>query len=141
MSVHESRKDYNRLSLGEGELDPDPIRQFHQWFEEATLSEIPEPNAMVLATASPDGRPSARIVLLRGYDERGFVFFTNYESRKGRKLEATPTRPWFSTGTIWSGKFGSKGRSCGAQPRNPTPTSRAARPAPGWVPGHRARAR
>ena len=90
MSVHESRKDYNRLSLGEGELDPDPIRQFHQWFEEATLSEIPEPNAMVLATASPDGRPSARIVLLRGYDERGFVFFTNYESRKGRELEANP---------------------------------------------------
>ncbi|HWT83418.1 MAG TPA: pyridoxamine 5'-phosphate oxidase family protein, partial [Candidatus Methylomirabilis sp.] len=88
MSVHESRKDYNRLSLTEGELDPDPIRQFHRWFEEATLGEIPEPNAMVLATASPDGRPSARIVLLRGYDERGFVFFTNYESRKGRELEA-----------------------------------------------------
>ncbi len=90
MSVHESRKDYNRLSLSEGELDPDPIRQFHRWFEEATLSEIPEPNAMVLATASPDARPSARIVLLRGYDERGFVFFTNYESRKGRELEANP---------------------------------------------------
>jgi len=90
LSVHESRKDYNRLSLGEGELDPDPIRQFHQWFEEATLSEIPEPNAMVLATASPDARPSARIVLLRGYDERGFVFFTNYESRKGRELDANP---------------------------------------------------
>ncbi len=90
MSVHESRKDYNRLSLSEGELDPDPIRQFHRWFEEATLSEIPEPNAMVLATASPDARPSARIVLLRGYDERGFVFFTNYESRKGRELDANP---------------------------------------------------
>ena len=78
------------MSLSEGELDPDPIRQFHRWFEEATLSEISEPNAMVLATASPDGRPSARIVLLRGYDERGFVFFTNYESRKGRELEANP---------------------------------------------------
>jgi len=90
LSVHESRKDYNRLSLSEGELDPDPIRQFHRWFEAATLSAIPEPNAMVLATASPAGRPSARIVLLRGYDERGFVFFTNYESRKGRELEANP---------------------------------------------------
>ena len=56
----------------------------------ATLSEIPEPNAMTLATAGPDGRPSARIVLLRGYDARGFVFFTNYESRKGRELEANP---------------------------------------------------
>ncbi len=90
MSVHESRQDYNRVSLTEGELDPDPIRQFHRWFEAATLSAIPEPNAMVLATASPTGRPSARIVLLRGYDERGFVFFTNYESRKGRELEANP---------------------------------------------------
>ena len=90
MSVHESRKDYNRLSLSEGELDPDPIRQFHRWFEEATLSEIAEPNVMVLATASADGRPSARIVLLRGYDARGFAFFTNYESRKGRELEANP---------------------------------------------------
>jgi len=90
LSVHESRQDYNRLSLTEGELDPDPIRQFHRWFEAATLSAIPEPNAMVLATASPAGRPSARIVLLRGYDERGFVFFTNYESRKGRELEANP---------------------------------------------------
>ena len=90
MSVHESRKDYNRLSLNEAELDPDPIRQFHRWFEEATLSEIPEPNAMTLATATPDGRPSARIVLLRGYDERGFVFFTNYESRKGRELDSNP---------------------------------------------------
>ncbi len=90
MSVHESRKDYNRLSLSEGELDPDPIRQFHQWFEEATLSEIPEPNAMVLATASPDARTSARFVLLRVYDERGFFFFTNYESRKGRELDANP---------------------------------------------------
>ena len=56
----------------------------------ATLAEIPEPNAMALATATPDGRPSVRIVLLRGYDERGFTFFTNYESRKGRELEANP---------------------------------------------------
>ena len=90
MSVHDSRRDFDRLSLTEGDLDPDPIRQFHHWFEAATLSAIPEPNAMVLATASPDGRPSARIVLLRGYDERGFVFFTNYDSRKGRELEANP---------------------------------------------------
>jgi len=90
LSVHDSRKDFDRLSLTEGELDPDPIRQFRCWFEAATLSEIPEPNAMVLATASPDGRPSARIVLLRGYDEQGFVFFTNYDSRKGRELAANP---------------------------------------------------
>jgi pyridoxamine 5'-phosphate oxidase len=78
------------MSLTEGELDPDPVRQFHRWIEEATLSEVPEPNAMALATATPEGRPSARIVLLRGYDERGFAFFTNYESRKGRELDANP---------------------------------------------------
>ncbi len=90
MSVHDSRKDHSRLSLSETDLDPDPIQQFHRWFEEATLAEIPEPNAMAMATATPDGRPSVRIVLLRGYDERGFAFFTNYESRKGRELEANP---------------------------------------------------
>jgi len=78
------------MSLTEGELDPDPVRQFHRWIEEATLSEVAEPNAMALATATPEGRPSARIVLLRGYDERGFAFFTNYESRKGRELDANP---------------------------------------------------
>jgi pyridoxamine 5'-phosphate oxidase len=87
---HESRREYSRMSLTEGELDPDPVRQFHRWIEEATLSEVPEPNAMALATATPEGRPSARIVLLRGYDERGFAFFTNYESRKGRELDANP---------------------------------------------------
>ncbi len=90
MSVHDSRTDFKGLSLTEGELDPDPIRQFHCWFEAATSSAIAEPNAMVLATAAADGRPSARIVLLRGYDERGFVFFTNYDSRKGRELAANP---------------------------------------------------
>jgi pyridoxamine 5'-phosphate oxidase len=90
LSIHESRQEYNRLSLAEEELDPDPILQFHRWFEEATQSEIVEPNAMVLATASVDGQPAARVVLLRGYDKRGFVFFTNYESRKGRDLEHNP---------------------------------------------------
>ena len=85
-----SRRASNCLSLTEGELDPDPIRQLQRGFEDATLSQSPEPNAMTLATAGPDGRPSARIVLLRGYDVRGFVFFTNYESRKGRELEANP---------------------------------------------------
>jgi pyridoxamine 5'-phosphate oxidase len=78
------------MILSETDLDSDPIHQFHRWFAEATLAEIPDPNAMALATATPDGRPSVRIVLLRGYDERGFAFFTNYESRKGLELEANP---------------------------------------------------
>ncbi len=90
MAVHEERKDYNRFRLNETDLDPDPIAQFEKWFLEATQSGIIEPNAMSLATATPDGRPSARIVLLRQVDERGFAFFTNYESRKSKELDANP---------------------------------------------------
>jgi len=88
--MHEQRKEHNRSSLLEEQVDPDPIRQFVVWFDEASQGGIPESNAMALATATLDGRPSARIVLLRGVDERGFAFFTNYESRKARELEANP---------------------------------------------------
>jgi pyridoxamine 5'-phosphate oxidase len=84
------RHDYEKAALEESAVDRDPIRQFHLWYEAARDAEIPEPYAMTLATASADGRPSARIVLMRGFDERGFVFFTNYESRKGREIEANP---------------------------------------------------
>jgi pyridoxamine 5'-phosphate oxidase len=90
VTIHEQRKDYSRFSLREEDLDADPIRQFEKWFEEASLSEIAEPNAMSLATATPKGRPSVRIVLLRAVDQRGFAFFTNYDSRKGRELDANP---------------------------------------------------
>lgn len=76
--------------LLERELDPDPFAQFRTWLEEAEAADIRFPNAMTLATATPEGRPSARNVLLRGFDERGFTFFTNYESRKGRQLDANP---------------------------------------------------
>jgi pyridoxamine 5'-phosphate oxidase len=88
--MHDQRKEHSRSCLSEDDLDPDPIRQFALWFDEANQSGIPESNAMTLATAAPDGRPSARIVLLRGADERGFTFFTNYESRKARELDANP---------------------------------------------------
>jgi pyridoxamine 5'-phosphate oxidase len=90
VTIHEHRKDYSRFSLREVDLDPDPIRQFEKWFEEASLSDIAESNAMALATATPEGRPSVRIVLLRAVDHRGFAFFTNYDSRKGRELDANP---------------------------------------------------
>jgi pyridoxamine-phosphate oxidase len=76
--------------LRETELAADPIRQFASWFEHAVEAELPEPNAMTLATSTPAGVPSARIVLLKGYDPDGFLFFTNYESQKGRELEANP---------------------------------------------------
>ena len=84
------RKEYMRRGLSESELDPDPIRQFQRWFDEATGAGLIEPNAMTLATATPDGRPSARMVLLKGFDARGFIFYTNYESRKGGELEQNP---------------------------------------------------
>ncbi len=79
-----------RPGLAESELHPDPIAQFERWFRAAQQAGIPAPEAMALATASPDGIPAVRMVLLKGFDERGFVFFTNYESRKGRELAANP---------------------------------------------------
>ncbi len=84
------RKEYMTQGLAESELDPDPFRQFAVWFDAALAAHLSEPNAMALATASPDGRPSARMVLLKGFDERGFVWYTNYESRKGEELAVNP---------------------------------------------------
>ncbi|GBD31224.1 Pyridoxine/pyridoxamine 5'-phosphate oxidase [bacterium HR33] len=76
--------------LNEEDLDPDPIKQFQLWFAEVQAAGIPEPTAMILATADREGRPSARTVLLKSVDRRGFVFYTNYESRKGKQLEENP---------------------------------------------------
>jgi pyridoxamine 5'-phosphate oxidase len=84
------RREYSLAGLDESDIDADPILQFGQWFVEAQAAEVPEPNAMVLATASPDGEPAARIVLLKGFDERGFLFYSNYESPKGRDLAQNP---------------------------------------------------
>jgi pyridoxamine 5'-phosphate oxidase len=88
--IADLRHEYSRELLLEADLDPDPFRQFERWFREAIQAEVLETNAMTLATATPDGRPSARIVLLKGADERGFVFFSNYESRKGDELAGNP---------------------------------------------------
>ena len=84
------RKDYSRHSLDELEVDLNPFVQFHRWFQEALKAVLPEPNAMVLATANSDGKPSARVVLLKGFDERGLVFFTNYDGRKSAELASNP---------------------------------------------------
>jgi pyridoxamine 5'-phosphate oxidase len=88
-STH-ARKEYEQGALDEATVDHDPIRQFSSWYDAAVAAGVPEPEAMTLSTATPDGRPSARIVLLRGFDDRGFCFFTNYESRKGRELGENP---------------------------------------------------
>jgi pyridoxamine 5'-phosphate oxidase len=90
MSLTDLRKEYTRSVLTEAGVDPDPLRQFRAWLDQALAAGVHEPHAMTLATADADGRPSARVVLLRGLDERGFAFFTNYDSRKGRELEANP---------------------------------------------------
>src|SRR6201994_2949578 len=84
------RKNYSRDALDATDVDPNPVSQFQTWFAQALDAKLPEPNAMTLATVDSQGRPSARIVLIKGVDERGFVFFTNYESRKGRELAANP---------------------------------------------------
>jgi pyridoxamine 5'-phosphate oxidase len=84
------RKEYKLNTLSEKEVPGDPIQQFEQWWNEAIASGIEEPNAMTVATASGDGVPSARIVLLKGFDKKGFVFFTNYNSFKGRQLLENP---------------------------------------------------
>jgi len=89
-SLADLRRDYATRALTETEAHDDPIQQFSLWFGEALKAELLDTNAMTLSTASRDGRPSARIVLLKGFDETGFVFFTNYESAKARELEANP---------------------------------------------------
>jgi pyridoxamine 5'-phosphate oxidase len=80
------RKSYERAELDEASSANDPLRQFQSWLDQAIKAELPEPNAMTLATVGADGRPSTRIVLIKGVDERGLVWYTNYESRKGREL-------------------------------------------------------
>ena len=84
------RHSYERAALDEAHLPGEPFALFGRWFDEALAAQVPEPHAMTLATADANGTPSARVVLMRGWDERGFVFFTNYESRKGHELAARP---------------------------------------------------
>jgi pyridoxamine 5'-phosphate oxidase len=89
-SISDLRKEYTLHGLSEAEADPDPIGQFARWFDQAVAAGLVEPNAMTLATVGADGQPSARVVLLKSFDVRGFVFYTNYLSRKGRELESHP---------------------------------------------------
>lgn len=84
------RKSYERDELDETASAADPLRQFEHWFQQALSAELPEPNAMTVATVAADGRPSTRVVLIKGYDARGIVWYTNYDSRKGRELAGNP---------------------------------------------------
>jgi len=89
-NLADERKSYERAALEEAAAAHDPLRQFQAWMDEAFAAKVPEPNAMTLATVGADGRPSTRIVLIKGYDARGIVWFTNYASRKGRELAVHP---------------------------------------------------
>jgi pyridoxamine 5'-phosphate oxidase len=90
MSIADLRREYARARLDEADVSHDPFVEFARWFAEAQEAQVPDANAMTLATATPDGAPSARIVLLKAFDERGFVFFTDYRSRKGGELDVNP---------------------------------------------------
>lgn len=88
--IADLRREYARESLDEGDVRADPIEQFEVWFKQALAAELPEANAMTLSTVSAEGRPTGRIVLIKGFDQRGFVFYTNYNSRKGHEIDANP---------------------------------------------------
>ncbi len=98
MSIADLRQSYEKGTLLEQDAKASPYEQFGLWFEQALEQNVTEPNAMTLATADAQGRPSARIVLLKGFDESGFVFYTNYNSRKGQDLAA---QPWASLNFFW----------------------------------------
>lgn len=89
-SIADLRKDYTQASLDEADAPTNPFAFFNMWFDQALKAELPEPNAMTLATVNAEGKPAARIVLIKGLDDRGFVFFTNYDSRKGQELASNP---------------------------------------------------
>ena len=89
-SIADLRKSYERAELSESASNQNPLQQFDQWLQEAVRAQVPEPNAMTVATVSGDLRPSTRIVLIKGYDERGIVWYTNYDSRKGLQLAGNP---------------------------------------------------
>lgn len=97
-SIADLRKNYTQGGLVEADAGTDPFSLFRTWFDQALNAGLPEPNAMTLATATPDGRPSARIVLLKALDDRGFTFFTNYDSRKGHEIDANP---WVALVFLW----------------------------------------
>lgn len=90
MDIHDLRQDYTQAELNRDDLQDNPFQQFEVWFQQACKAEVPEPNAMVVATASAQGSPLVRTVLLKYFDQNGFVFFTNYESRKAHHISENP---------------------------------------------------
>ncbi len=127
--------------LSEDAAGRDPIALFSRWFEDAKRSGILLPETMALATCDKDGHPAARMVLLKGFDERGFVFYTNYVSRKSEELEETQTPPYSYTGPFSSDRFGSRAPRSGSRPKSLPPISAHAPGGANSVLGHQGRAR
>jgi len=100
LQLADLRKDYTLKGLDISDVSSNPMEQFERWFREVIAAGLPEPNAMHLSTVSPEGRPAGRIVLLKAVDERGFVFFTNYQSRKGLEMGVNP---WVALTFFWEG--------------------------------------
>ena len=140
-SIAALRKSYERDELDETQSAEDPLRQFDTWFKQALAAELPEPNAMTLATVGAQGRPSTRIVLIKGFDARGIVWYTNYDSRKGRELASNPFAAlqfhWVELERV----VRIEGTSRRSMTPSPTPTSPPARWIRASVPGRRHKAR
>lgn len=107
--LHNIRQDYSHQELSAKQCDDNPLQQFQIWLNQAIETKVHEPTAMNLACVDSSGRPNARMVLLKELNERGFVFFTNYQSRKGQALSANPFAALTFFGRNWNGKFGLKG--------------------------------
>jgi pyridoxamine 5'-phosphate oxidase len=133
--ISQLRKSYEKAELSEDASHADPLHQFGQWLTEAIKGQVPEPNAMTLSTVGSDLRPSTRIVLVKGYDERGIVWYTNYDSRKGQELAGNPYAAlqfhWVELERV----VRIEGRVEKPAPRKATPTSTAAHSIRALAPG------
>jgi pyridoxamine 5'-phosphate oxidase len=141
MNIADLRKSYERDELDESASAADPMAQFGRWLEQALQAELPEPNAMTLATVGADGRPSTRVVLIKGYDAQGIVWYTNYESRKAQDLAHQPCAALQFHWVELERTVRIEGRVKRPAPRNPTPTTPRARSIRAWAPGLRRKAR
>ena len=135
---HPSRPDSATIcahGLRRSDLHSDPLQQFGAWFSGAIAADIRDVNAMSLATATPDGKPSVRVVLLKGFDEQGFVFFTNYDSEKGKQLQANPLAELAFIGRCSSDRFGSVAQWNKHPGKIPQPTFTRDQSVAVWAPG------
>lgn len=136
-TLADMRRDYTRDGLAEAQAPHEPFALFRQWFDDAVKTEQPpvEANAMTLATVDAEGRPHCRILLLKGLDDQGFTFFTNYDSAKGQQLLVNPCAAMTFSGQPWSVRCVLKARWSRSRPRSLTSITRCGRWAAAWVPG------